>query len=208
MTWVNRLAAIFPVRLIRVEDAVFDTQLMADAEIAGVQYQEGDLLGWQLRSYVFHRDGRVCVYCDRANDDRYELNHIVPRSLRGSDRASNLVVACHECNVRKGNASVAEFLSGAIGSGDLVRFLHRRYGTVTGHGALIGNKTRVAINHAGRQVSVRVEVATLLARSKGYRVLAEENAPTGHSEEGRDLVTNGHLVQSATTLTSGGDDGD
>ena len=72
-------------------------------------------------------------------------------------------------------------LSGAIGSGDLVRFRNRRHGTVVGHGALVRNKTRVAINHACMQVSVKVEVATLLARSNGYKALAEENAPTGHS---------------------------
>ena len=76
LTWAIRLAAIFPVRLIRVEDAVFDTQLMADAEISGAQYQEGDLLGWQLRSYVFHRDGRVCAYCGTREAERYELDHM------------------------------------------------------------------------------------------------------------------------------------
>ena len=324
LTWAIRLAAIFPVRLIRVEDAVFDTQLMADAEISGAQYQEGDLFGWQLRSYVFHRDGRVCAYCGTREAERYELDHIVPRSLRGSDRVSNLVVACRECNVCKGNASVAEFLSGdpdrlaairriqeeslagaahlnvivpellrrlrvlgpavtthdayttswtrnrlevpkthvndalclgaparlegipdrklvvratshgdrqmlrtpdrhgnprgrgyrdycalprqqqgytrcpghraraklsgAIGSGDLVRFRHRRLGTITGHGALVKNKTRVAVKHDGRQVSVRVGDATLLARSNGYRVLTEGNNPGGHSVKKGDIL--------------------
>ena len=311
VTWANRMAAIFPVRLVRVEDAVFDTQLMADAEISGVQYQEGDLLGWQLRSYVIHRDGRVCAYCGRRDAERYELDHIVPRSLHGSDRVSNLVVACHECNVRKGNVSVAEFLSGdperlaairriqgaslsgaahlnvivpellrrlrtlgpavtthdayttswtrnrlgvpkthvndalclgaparlegvpdrklvaratghgdrqmlrpadrhgnprgrsyrdycalprqqqgytrcpghrgvaklsgAIGSGDLVRFRHPRHGEVVGYGSLVDNKTGVAIKHNSKQVSIRVGDATLLAHNHGYRIVTEEN---------------------------------
>ena len=106
-TWVRRLASVFPVRLVRVETARFDTQLMQDAEIAGSQYQHGDLAGWQVRSYVFHRDGRRCAYCGDAKAERYETDHIVPRSRGGTDRASNLVVSCHECNVRKGNLDVA-----------------------------------------------------------------------------------------------------
>ena len=111
MTWVGRLRALYPVSAVRVETAVFDTQLMQNAEISGEQYQQGNLLGWQLRSYVFHRDGRRCVYCDNEKAERYELDHVVPRSLRGSDRAQNLVVSCHDCNVRKGNQPVSEFLA-------------------------------------------------------------------------------------------------
>ncbi len=113
ITWVKRLSAIFPVRHIRVENAVFDTQLMQDAEVEGEQYQQGDLLGWQLRSYVFHRDGYRCAYCGNARAERYELDHVVPRSLGGSDRVSNLVVACHDCNAAKGNDVVEEFLAGS-----------------------------------------------------------------------------------------------
>ena len=111
MTWVERLGALYPVSAVRVETAVFDTQLMQNAEISREQYQQGDLLGWQLRSYVFHRDGRRCVYCDNERAERYEVDHVVPRSLGGTDRVSNLVVSCHDCNVRKGNRPVAEFLA-------------------------------------------------------------------------------------------------
>ena len=111
MTWVERLRTLFPVRRIRVETAVFDTQLMENAEVSGEQYQQGDLLGWQLRSYVFHRDKKTCVYCGDSKAERYELDHVIPRSLGGSDRVSNLVVSCHDCNAAKGNAMVSEFLA-------------------------------------------------------------------------------------------------
>ena len=111
ITWVERLRTLYPVRHIRVESAVFDTQLMQDAEISGEQYQQGTLTGWQLRSYVFHRDGHRCAYCENARAERYELDHVVPKSLGGSDRVSNLVVSCHDCNEAKGNALVSEFLA-------------------------------------------------------------------------------------------------
>ena len=110
-TWIGRLAALFPIRFVRVETSRFDTQLMQDAEITGREYQQGDLAGWQIRSYVFHRDGRRCAYCGNAKAERYELDHIVPRSHGGANRVSNLVVSCHECNAEKGNGSVEEFLS-------------------------------------------------------------------------------------------------
>ncbi len=111
LTWVTRISALYPVRLVRVETARFDTQLMQNPEISGKQYQQGDLLGWQLRSYVFHRDGRICAYCGDRRAKRYELDHIAPRSTGGTDRVSNLVVSCHDCNIAKGNMSVEKFLA-------------------------------------------------------------------------------------------------
>lgn len=265
-----------------------------------------------MRSYVFHRDGRKCAYCGSTKAGRYELDHIVPKSLGGTDRVCNLVVSCRECNTAKGNTLVSEFLadrpatlavirrilgsslSGAahlnvilpalllrlraggysvsahdsyttswtrrkmgipkthaldalclgnpgklallphhtvivratghgdrqmlrppdkhgnprgiryphycalprqkqgyttcpghrrrnrrahgIASGDLVRFTHPRHGTLTGHGALISNQTRVALMHDSRPVSVRTSQAQLLGRNHGYRVLAEPNS--------------------------------
>ena len=111
MTWVERLKRLYPIRHVRVETAVFDTQLMQNAEVVGEEYQRGSLLGWQIRSYVFHRDGRKCVYCGSANKERYEIDHVVPKSAGGTDRVSNLVISCRECNADKGNRSVREFLS-------------------------------------------------------------------------------------------------
>ena len=110
-TWVRRLAALFPIIQVRVETARFDTQLMQDAEVSGKDYQQGELAGWQVRSYVFHRDGRRCTYCGTAKAERHELDHIVPRSRGGTNRVSNLVVSCQDCNIAKGNMSVEEFLA-------------------------------------------------------------------------------------------------
>ncbi len=110
-TWVRRLRALFPVNFVRVETVRFDTQIMQDAEISGRDYQKGELAGWQLRSYIFHRDGARCLYCGDAKSERYELDHIVPRSRGGTDRVSNLVVSCQDCNVSKSNLSVEEFLA-------------------------------------------------------------------------------------------------
>jgi len=41
-----------------------------------------------------------------------EVEHIQPRSKGGSDRISNLTLACHICNQKKGNLDIHDFLSG------------------------------------------------------------------------------------------------
>lgn len=55
------------------------------------------------RFEILSRDGFSCQYC-RASGDGVELHvdHIHPRSLGGSNDASNLITACKECNLGKG----------------------------------------------------------------------------------------------------------
>jgi hypothetical protein len=38
-----------------------------------------------------------------------EVEHIIPRTRGGSDCASNLTLACHSCNIRKGTMTATEF---------------------------------------------------------------------------------------------------
>ena len=310
-TWIRRLSEVFPVTLVRVETARFDTQLMQDAEVSGKEYQQGELAGWQLRSYVFHRDGRKCAYCGDTKAERYETDHIIPRSRGGTNRVSNLVVSCHDCNIEKGNMPVEEFLRhkpaqlakvrgvmrhrladasqmniivpellrrletidmpvsthdayttswtrrrlgvpkthvndalcvgapdavamqpplktvvrstgrgdrqmlrpsdrhgnprgqsyrrycalprqrqgytscpghrsrgkrvAGITSGDLVRLSHRKHGILDGYAGLGKKRSRVAVQHEGKPVSVRAQDAVLLAQNHGYRVSVETN---------------------------------
>lgn len=88
----------------------FDTQAMQDPEIAGVEYQCGTLLGYEVREYLLEKWSRRCAYCGAENVP-LEIDHIVPRSKGGSDRVSNLALACRGCNVKKGSRPVEEFLS-------------------------------------------------------------------------------------------------
>jgi hypothetical protein len=49
-----------------------------------------------------------CAYCSKA-DTPFEVDHILPRSRGGSNRISNLCLACHACNQEKGDKTAAEF---------------------------------------------------------------------------------------------------
>jgi 5-methylcytosine-specific restriction endonuclease McrA len=108
LTWYWRLAERAPIRAISVELVRFDTQAMVNPEITGVAYQQGELLGYEVREYLLEKWGRTCAYC-RATGLPLQVEHIVPRARGGSDRVSNLTLACGPCNQRKGARTAAEF---------------------------------------------------------------------------------------------------
>jgi 5-methylcytosine-specific restriction endonuclease McrA len=108
LTWATRLSCWAPLSRIEVEGVRFDTQLLANPEITGVAYQQGTLAGWEVRAYLLLKYEYRCVYCGKT-DVPLEIDHIQPRSRGGSDRISNLCLACHECNQAKGNKTAAEW---------------------------------------------------------------------------------------------------
>jgi 5-methylcytosine-specific restriction endonuclease McrA len=109
LTWVRRLLRLCPVEAISQELARFDTQALEHPDIEGVEYQQGTLAGHEVREYVLLKWQHQCAYCD-AHEVPLELDHVWPRSKHGSNRVSNLVVACTPCNQRKSNQDIREFL--------------------------------------------------------------------------------------------------
>jgi 5-methylcytosine-specific restriction endonuclease McrA len=108
LTWVNRLHRYVPVAALSVELVRFDTQQMQDAEISGVAYQQGTLAGYEVREYILAKWERRCAYC-HATGVPLQIEHLTPRSRGGSDRVSNLTLACEPCNTRKGTQTADEF---------------------------------------------------------------------------------------------------
>lgn len=109
MTWVRRLIRWAPVGSLAQELVRFDTQKLQSPEVEGVAYQQGELWGYEVKEYLLEKWGRSCAYCGREGQP-LEVEHIVPRSRGGSNRVSNLTLACVRCNQRKGNAPVEHFL--------------------------------------------------------------------------------------------------
>ena len=110
LTWVRKLARWAPVTALSQELVRFDTQVMQNPEISGAEYQQGTLQGYEIREYLLEKWGRECAYCGAENVP-FEIDHIHPRSRGGSNRISNLTLACHGCNQRKGNMLVEQFLT-------------------------------------------------------------------------------------------------
>jgi 5-methylcytosine-specific restriction endonuclease McrA len=109
LTWVKRLLRLSPITAISTELVRFDTQLMQNPEISGIEYQQGVLAGYELREYMLEKWHRKCAYCG-VTDTRLEIEHIIPRSKSGSNRVSNLTLSCTKCNQKKGNKPIEQFL--------------------------------------------------------------------------------------------------
>lgn len=110
LAWVGRLQRLTPVTAIAQELVRFDMQQMDNPEIAGVEYQQGTLAGYEVREYLLEKWGRKCAYCD-AKDVPLNIDHAHARARGGSNRVSNLVLACVPCNSKKGARDVRAFLS-------------------------------------------------------------------------------------------------
>jgi 5-methylcytosine-specific restriction endonuclease McrA len=105
----KRLCHLAPVTSIAVETTRFDMQKMENPEISGVTYQQGTLLGYEVREYLLEKWKRTCAYCE-ATDVRLEIDHIIPKSFGGTDRVDNLVICCRSCNEQKGSRTIQDFL--------------------------------------------------------------------------------------------------
>jgi hypothetical protein len=107
----RRMCRYAPIAEIHVEHVAFDTHSMnAGRPLTGTEYQEGTLAGTEVRAYLHAKWNRACTYCD-ATGVPLNIDHLRPRSRGGSDRISNLVLACVPCNQAKGSTSVDVFLA-------------------------------------------------------------------------------------------------
>lgn len=107
-TWVRRSSRFYTIKGLALELVKFDLQLMENPGIGGIEYQQGELAGYEVREYLLEKWGRKCAYCGESNIP-LQIEHIIPRSRGGTDRVSNLTLACKKCNQEKGNRTAAEF---------------------------------------------------------------------------------------------------
>jgi 5-methylcytosine-specific restriction endonuclease McrA len=108
VTWVDRLRQLSPIAAISLELVKFDTALMQNPEISGIEYQQGTLVGYETREYLLEKWQRRCAYCN-ATGVKLQIEHITPKARGGSNRVSNLTLACEPCNTAKGTKTAAEF---------------------------------------------------------------------------------------------------
>jgi 5-methylcytosine-specific restriction endonuclease McrA len=108
LTWEERLRRWCPVGALSLELVKFDTQKLEHPEISGVEYQQGTLEGYEIREYLLEKFGRKCAYCNATNVP-LQVEHIVPKVRHGSNRVSNLTIACKPCNDAKGTLTASEF---------------------------------------------------------------------------------------------------
>lgn len=60
----------------------------------------------EIRQAIRERANYLCEYChssERLSANRFTVDHVIPRSLGGSDALDNLALACRRCNERRYN---------------------------------------------------------------------------------------------------------
>ncbi|RLE08832.1 HNH endonuclease [Candidatus Aerophobetes bacterium] len=61
------------------------------------------------RKNIYKRDRNTCQYCGRRfKSEDLNLDHVIPLSRGGKDTWENVVCSCVQCNLRKGNKTLAE----------------------------------------------------------------------------------------------------
>jgi 5-methylcytosine-specific restriction endonuclease McrA len=111
LTWVKRLRRICPIGALSLELVKFDLQQMDNPEISGLQYQQGTLFGYEIKQYLLEKWERACSYC-ASQDVPLQVEHIQAKANGGTDRVSNLCMACDSCNKAKGTQDIRVFLAG------------------------------------------------------------------------------------------------
>ena len=109
MCWIGRIRRWAPVVGLAQQLVRFDMQAMQNPEISGVEYQQGELAGYEVKEYLLEKFARTCAYCD-AKDTPLQVEHIQAKARGGSNRVSNLTIACRSCNLKKGAQDVSTFL--------------------------------------------------------------------------------------------------
>ena len=109
-TWIERIRRYAPLAVITIEKVKFDTQKLENPDIQGVEYRAGTLAGYSVREALLEHWGRKCAYCGVENVP-LQVEHIKPKSKGGSNRFSNLTLACQCCNQAKGNQAIEKFLT-------------------------------------------------------------------------------------------------
>ena len=56
---------------------------------------------------MFVKQGIACAKCKSKNN--LQIDHIVPRSIGGSDKIDNLQILCSSCNKRKNNKDCIDY---------------------------------------------------------------------------------------------------
>lgn len=154
MAWVGKLRRYAPVAAISTELVRFDMQQLQNPEISGIEYQQGTLAGYEAREYLLEKWGRTCAYCG-AKDVPLQVEHIAPKAKGGSNRISNLCLACGPCNQKKNAQDVRDFVKDPA---KLTRILAQAKAPLRDAAAV--NSTRWALTQALQATGLVVETGS------------------------------------------------
>lgn len=96
---IRLLHSILPISKTTIEVAQFDAQKIKNDSIQGVEYQQGEQMGfWNVREYVLARDGHKCQHCKGKSGDKILNVHHLESRKTGGNAPSNLITLCETCH--------------------------------------------------------------------------------------------------------------
>lgn len=111
ISWLIRLSKLINITKASIEYVKFDTQLLDNPDIEGVEYQHGTLYGYEIKEYLLEKYGHTCQYCGGASGDNVlEWEHKISKHNGGTDKVSNAALACHKCNKDKDSLNLDQWL--------------------------------------------------------------------------------------------------
>ena len=155
LTWVKRLSRWCPVGAVSQEVVRFDTAALQHPEMQGQEYQRGTLFEAEVKEYLLVKWQHQCAYCS-ATATRLEMDHVHPRSRGGSNRVSNLVIACQACNEAKADQPIEVFLANRP---ELLAHIQLQMKTPLADAAAV-NSTRWRLYEELKALGLPIEVGT------------------------------------------------
>jgi len=98
---INLIKFSLPISKVTIETANFDIAKIENTEINGIDYQQGDMYGYQnMRSCLMAREKGLCQLCHKefSKASPSHIHHCKERSKEGSNRAKNLAILHKKCH--------------------------------------------------------------------------------------------------------------
>lgn len=104
---IDNVYKILPISKLIVEVANFDIQKIKNPNISGVEYQQGEQLGFlNVKQYILHRDNHTCQYCKgKSKNHVFNIHHIESRKT-GGNSPDNLITLCKTCHTKFHNGEI------------------------------------------------------------------------------------------------------
>lgn len=98
---IRLVHGLLPITNITIEVAQFDAQKIKRPDIKGEEYQQGEqMCFWNVREYVFARDGHRCVHCKgKSKDPILNVHHLESRKTGGNSKKGGIrrsTIASHK----------------------------------------------------------------------------------------------------------------
>ena len=100
---INLYKKVLPITKVVIETANFDIQKINNPDTNGIDYQQGDMYGYQnMRSYLMAREKGLCQVCHKefSKSNPSHIHHIIERSNGGTNTAKNSAILHKKCHIK------------------------------------------------------------------------------------------------------------